>query len=338
MSCNTSHSKKCGNALVVHPVWISKQGYRHKTIGQKVSQLQAVLVRRCAAIGELQQHLLRSGLQQGVAQWGVIGHGGQWAAMAGFDGRMKEKNDNHYAQRKSVKRRNFSRSSLIRTLSTEFKEVSYSEDPIPHVQPLIEYPQSRINSGGNRGKVSPYRSNVLVRKGHGGGIFVDDPGRLAEWSIDAIYLIRKHLYRSGNGMITLPFESNWVVIEEERVPTWAEDVKTTASDQSSESHIKHASSAQLTISNLPLLVAEVEGLLDIMENVMDVQRRRRLEVLKPPRWMRRNWYLLATSIPAASSLALWMIRNGNGKRLFQSLARSVTSFIRERLRDPVIAM
>lgn len=69
-------------------IWFRKEegGYQHQEVGQKISQLQAVLVRRCAAIGELQQHLLRAGWRRGVAQWGFLGTGTQWAAVAGFDG------------------------------------------------------------------------------------------------------------------------------------------------------------------------------------------------------------------------------------------------------------
>jgi hypothetical protein len=59
-------------------------------VGQKVSQIQAVLARRCASIGELQQHLWRAGWQQGVAQWGVIGEGtGKWATVVGGDGALE---------------------------------------------------------------------------------------------------------------------------------------------------------------------------------------------------------------------------------------------------------
>ena len=67
-------------------VWFSKAGYRHDIVGEKVSQIQAVLARRCTSIGDLQQHLLRAGWQRGVAQWGVLGDGGEWAPVAGFDG------------------------------------------------------------------------------------------------------------------------------------------------------------------------------------------------------------------------------------------------------------
>jgi hypothetical protein len=58
---------------------MSRTGYNHQLVGRKVSQIQSVLARRCATIGELQQHLLRAGWQQGVAQWGVLGQGGEWA-------------------------------------------------------------------------------------------------------------------------------------------------------------------------------------------------------------------------------------------------------------------
>ena len=71
-------------------VWFSSQGYNHNKIGQCVSQIQAVLARRCAAIGELQQHLLRAGWQKGVAQWGVLGQGGEWANVAGADGAIPD--------------------------------------------------------------------------------------------------------------------------------------------------------------------------------------------------------------------------------------------------------
>ena len=37
-----------------------------------VTTLQAVLARRCAAIGELQQHVLQAGWRRGVAQWAVL--------------------------------------------------------------------------------------------------------------------------------------------------------------------------------------------------------------------------------------------------------------------------
>ena len=71
-------------------VWLSKDGYNHQVVGRKVSQIQAVLARRCTSVGELQEHLLRAGWQRGVEKWGVLGQGGEWAAVAGGDGGMEE--------------------------------------------------------------------------------------------------------------------------------------------------------------------------------------------------------------------------------------------------------
>ena len=55
--------------------------------GKKVSQLQAVLARRCAVIGELQQHLWRANWRKGVAEWGMLGGGvgGEWASVVRVD-------------------------------------------------------------------------------------------------------------------------------------------------------------------------------------------------------------------------------------------------------------
>ena len=63
--------------MLFFEVWLKNDGYNHRLVGQKVSQIQAVLARRCATIGELQEHLLRAGWRKGVAQWGVLGQGDQ---------------------------------------------------------------------------------------------------------------------------------------------------------------------------------------------------------------------------------------------------------------------
>ena len=47
-------------------VWFSENGYIPHMAGKKVSQLQALLARRCAVIDELQQHLWR-------ANWRMLG-------------------------------------------------------------------------------------------------------------------------------------------------------------------------------------------------------------------------------------------------------------------------
>ncbi len=71
------HSLEHWNHRLEHPLLarleLYPSGQKYTSIGNLKSQIQAVLARRCAAIGELQQHLLRAGWSRGVAQWGVLG-------------------------------------------------------------------------------------------------------------------------------------------------------------------------------------------------------------------------------------------------------------------------
>jgi hypothetical protein len=309
-------------------VWMSEEGYSHQAVGQKVSQIQAVLVRRCAAIGELQQHLLRARWQRGVAQWGFLGQG--WAAVAGFDGSIEEEpsfslhespSDTslylHMAEEKSH--------PSMRRLSVEFGDVPYKDlEQQTRMKPSLHGSHS-----GGKGKKSPYKA--------AGGIFVDDPGRLAEWSVEAMSLIRRHLYRSGNGMVVLPHQSNW---EEGPLPTWATEVMQTVPEETeSTSTGPDNADMQLTISNLPVLVLEVEELLDVMEGIMTIQSHRRLDKMRPPSWRRRSWYIFAATLPVVGGLSSWlMINKGLGKSLVRSLSHSLYSFFTEHLRDPVVAM
>lgn len=300
-------------------VWFSRKGYRHEVLGEKVSHLQAVLVRRCSAIGELQQHLLRSGLQEGVAQWGFLGLGGQWAAVAGIhrDGQTEIKDYPRYGS------------------AAMLSEDSKSFESSPH------WRASYYEKIGDPSDNVPYKTNLSVQKNPGGGIVVDNPGRLAAWSVDAIYLIRRYLYRCGFGMVALPYEAHWTR-GKNGLPIWASDSSGVAADtthRGSESEIlPEGRAAALVITNVPALVSEIEGITDIMEDVMQIQRKRRLEVLKPPGWFSRNWYLVATSVPLFGSLTIWLVRNDRGRNLFRSLKHSMSSFFKERLKDPLVAM
>ena len=71
-------------------VWLSDEGYNPYYAGKKVSQIQAVLARRCAVVGEIQQHLWRANWRKGVANWGMLGNasGGQWSTVVGEFGSL----------------------------------------------------------------------------------------------------------------------------------------------------------------------------------------------------------------------------------------------------------
>jgi hypothetical protein len=91
----------------------------------------------------------------------------------------------------------------------------------------------------------------------------------------------------------------------------------------------------MTISDLPLMVAEVSDLLSVMEDVINL---RRLEKLKPPRWLRRNWYMSSVAVPAVAYLCFKMRVNADGWDLVKNVAQKITYFFREHVTEPLSAM
>jgi hypothetical protein len=54
-----------------------------------------------------------------------------------------------------------------------------------------------------------YYTNLFIKKKDGGQILKEDPA-LAEWSVNAISLVRLQLNRASNGQVSLPFYENWI--------------------------------------------------------------------------------------------------------------------------------
>ena len=456
-------------------------GYDHTVmVGRRVSQIQSVLARRLSAIGELQHHLLRAGWQRGVAHWGFLGEGGNWAAVDGTDGRMMDDDssqhsqddqsedsdsgdededrdehdgsehffaetpdysdiktlDLHHQQHPQQQQRNH----RYRLLRREFSEASVGTiglhiDVPPPTPTSLSTPGSRMTFGRRlnqyderRKQESLYYTNLQVRKRNGGHIRKDDQA-LCEWSIDALALIRSQLIRASNGKIPLPHSENWPfeqatggsasVAEElfknnqNGLPAWA-GIKHISSNRTKarmesrascfsitehadpsepnnngtaihadgdaefpkigadcfENHslgddgeptavepqfrmpptskrrspsIKSFSTtkerAVVSIANLPLMTNEVSGLLDVMEDIMDVQRARRLEKLKPPPWWRQNWFLVALGSPALAYLLYHnLLGEGRTWSLVRYAAEKMLDFAREHVVLPCVAL
>jgi hypothetical protein len=341
-------------------VWFSDEGYRHGKVGQKVSQIQAVLARRCATIGDLQSHLLRAGWQRGVAQWGVLG--GEWATVAGSDGRMDKTANDIMAPMSTPRPYPFSRisSEIIDHMPPPSRPQLPRKGPMSNVS---ELPQHNKHN-------SLYYTNVFVKNNDGGHIMIDDPA-LAEWSVDAMSLVRRQLFRAANGLIVLPYTENWAEGDDQqrhsydpagsvlldstgnvatdetvapgKLPLWASLRLTTEGDEDLDP--ENACDGETTelahrvyISDLPLLVSEVSELLDVMDSVIQMQRARRLEKLKPMPLLQRNWYVGALAIPPLMYLAFKEAKNCNGRRFLSSIQRYVAQFFREHVIDPLYAM
>jgi hypothetical protein len=337
-------------------------------IGQKVSQIQAVLARRCATIGDLQQHLLQAGWQRGVAQWGVLGDGGEWAAVAGNDGSMPQDMTN--GPQKLLRK-----ATPFRRVSSELLVEGTVPPPPRHELPR-QAPTSNVSNLPQRSQHNAlYYTNVFVTRNHGGQIYIDDPA-LAEWSVDAMSIVRRLLYRAANGFVILPYSENWAEGDDQslsyydvtdsldsesqtesatdegvvppKLPLWAslsphnmapveeeEEVLDVMADGQKE---ETTNVQRVTISDLPLMVSEVSELLDVMESIMDLQRGRRLEKLKPPFWMRQNWYVGAIVLPPLTYLCYKMAAKGFGWGFLKYTSQKLLDFCREHVVEPFLAM
>lgn len=273
--------------------------YNHQKIGTTVGQLQAVLARRCANIGELQQRLLQAGWREGVAQWGVLGGGHSWAAVAGFD-------------------------------------------PTPRTQPSSS---ENVGMESSRQGVfrRPSQAQIFVGRHDGDGIYVDDPSFLAEWSIESIRLIRRQLLRAGNHQVELPFSSHWTDASDGttlHIPTWATEEHIEPllpTDEYAPSPIS-TGRMTLTISNVPAMAKEIGALLDTMQTLMVMQRSRRLDRMRPPPWIRRNWYIVATVLPTTVWISFRLFRGGTLQSSIRHFFRRVEMFFQERVSIPLNAM
>mmetsp|Transcript_11873 Transcript_11873/g.25040 ORF Transcript_11873/g.25040 Transcript_11873/m.25040 type:complete len:1223 (+) Transcript_11873:432-4100(+) len=330
-------------------VWLSDEGYSPYDAGKKVSQIQAVLARRCAAIGEMQQHLWRANWQQGIGQWGMLGGGigGEWTAVVGGNG----------------------------GLTPAYRDNSESGDDNGHAP---SSPRQR-----KRHKLEAMRifnhSSVIgtnISNSRGGQIVIDQ-NSLVSWSIDALRVIRDQLYRSGSGVEELPFVHHWPRemhhfrpqnINNEGffsdLPTWAtedvhemKDVSRAAADEAlisssiypqtpSRPRIpsslggvvgarKSSGHVSIIVSDLPSLTNEVSSLLSSIEVTLEEQRMRRLDRLKPPSRLRRNWWVAAFGLPAASYLMYKLTKRHGWFYLMKILAAKVSDIFRDHVSEPL---
>lgn len=462
-------------------------GYDHsEMVGKRVSQIQAVLARRLMAIGELQHHLLRAGWQRGVAHWGFLGEGGNWAAVDGTDGRMGDDDDSshqscdnsdheeeddfhpieedfnyedsselfiednsnntatnalnattikpldlhnksmsHNATTNNAQHRNNPRYKLMRREVSDASvgsiglHIDVPPPPSPFSTKTLTGP-GRISQHEERRKHgSLYYANMHVRK-HKGGLIQKDDMAMAEWSIDALALIRRQLIRAANGKHSLPYSENWPFehaagnasvhssSNQNAMPVWAgmkyiggnhnhskprnrmetrgscysiteddvdvpfnsgpavdtnnndtqfpkigaecfenqsqDDSKQFSAPKKRSPSSRSIASAKneraiVGISNLPLMMSEVSGLLDVMEDIMDIQRARRMEKLKPPPWWRQNWFLVVLAPPTLGYLLYNnLIGKGQTWSFVKYAAEKMMDFAREHVVLPCVAL
>jgi hypothetical protein len=268
----------------------------------------------------------------------MLGEGGQWSAVAGFDGGMGDEDSQGTTPVRQSRR-----------LSSEFDSMGKIQQPAVGLRS-----NESITSTEYRELCRKYYGNaeVFVDGQDGGRIQTDDPS-LAAWSVDAMRLVRGQLFRAGNGVMPLPFVENWVedappghvIVEpDERsrfLPKWASAEESIGSPEISSNEVFRVyndTEGKVEIDDLPLMVAEVSQLLDSMEAIMDFQRSRRLEKLKAMPRLRRNWYVYAAGAPVLSYVLFKLARNGYGKEVVRFVLEKIQSFYREHLWGPLQSM
>lgn len=325
----------------------SKQDH-HAIIGQRISQLQAVLARRCSSIGELQQQIWRAGWQSGVEQWGILGQG-EWVAVVGLHGEIED------SQRQTE------------NLMT----------PVNLAKPH----RKRYSGSGKRTSDYYEESHLFVRNVRGGEIQSNDDA-LAAWTIDAIRVVRDQLYGAGNALKPLPYYENWpreyrhfsmdgkknqelsatklgdsMVNDEVRIvfkdeddnidlPLWA--TVGIGTDHEVGDGLEIVPSAisinrdveKIEITDLNLMASEVAELLNSMETNMSMQKKRRLEKLRPPSLLVRSWYVAVFVLPIIgySTYRLIQAEDNIFGTFAQDVYQKVCSFCVEHVYDPLRAM
>ena len=117
----------------------------------------------------------------------------------------------------------------------------------------------------------PTSAHVLVKRGDGEGLYTDHPAFVAEWAVEAIALVRSHLYRASNGMVKLPYEEHWVADLEDDpskiIPVWVSRVyHPIDSNHNNHSDNEAAVCTSLRVTDLNLMMTEVSELLNAMED------------------------------------------------------------------------
>lgn len=98
------------------------------------------------------------------------------------------------------------------------------------------------------------------------------------------------------------------------------------------------STGDIKICNLTLMVSEVNELLDTMELRMEAQRQRRLNKLRPPPRLARNWYIVAIGIPTATYMAYQLFNHNATGTLAKGIILKITEFCNEHISGPLISI
>ena len=92
------------------------------------------------------------------------------------------------------------------------------------------------------------------------------------------------------------------------------------------------------ITDIQMMADEVSGILNSMETYMGIQRTRRLEKLKPPSRISRQWYMIALVVPITGYFAYQLTQGNATSRLASEVYAKVCTFFAEHVSEPLESM
>jgi hypothetical protein len=330
--------------------WWSKDVRDHSDVGQKVSQLQAVIARRCSSIGQLQQHLWRAGWSSGVEQWGILGQG-EWAVVVGGHGLIDDNKGifPSFETRQSPKTKSKRNKKDYYAESHHFvKNVRggriVRNDPALAAWSIdaIRVVRDQLYSAGN-GKASLPKFENWPRELRHFGEAKED-GQKGEGLWDSMISLEGNVFDGDEDSLDIPLWATYdmghdSLTSDEEYPQKYYLLSPELSHsrpESKKSQIKR--SGDLVISDLGLMAAEVAEILNSMEKIMSQRRRRRLEKLRPPPRILRRWYLVAIGIPVAGYLAYNLTKENRGVKLAKEIYQQAVNFCAEHISEPLQSM
>jgi hypothetical protein len=172
-----------------------------------------------------------------------------------------------------------------------------------------------------------------------GGTIVVDEDAMVRWSVDAMQVIRDQLYRACRDVEELPYVDNWprerrhFQRDQGRVDESSiNDLPVWAAMRDSGGQLGEAS---IMISDLGKMADEVSALLQSIEVRLEQQRDRRLERLRPPSRIRRNWYLYAIGAPVGAFAIYKLTREYGGRTLVKLCTEKIAEIYQDHVSEPL---
>jgi hypothetical protein len=190
-----------------------------------------------------------------------------------------------------------------------------------------------------------------------------DQNALATWSIDAMRVIRDQLYRARRGVDELPFVEHWPrerrhflgsegedigrisTASTSDLPLWASSCNSAGwLNKASRVAAKAAGGttivgdddhSSVVITDLGKMTDEVSALLKSIEVHLEQQRERRLDRLRPPSRLRRNWYLIALGVPVGAYAVYKLTREHGGFFLLKTCITKIADIYRDHVSEPL---